>query len=410
MLARLDHSRLLRYAGLFTWAMVGLPLLYSLLSPMPVDYPDEPVGLRAPPWQGWLAYALFGVCYAWLTRALGARRANALDYTLLLILTASAVGVGYFNESGLGSILLMVTACVLPWLLPLPVGIAWLVLSQLALVPVFVRGLNFLPLEALMLSLLYAGFSGFIFVTSLVARQQAQARDEQRRLNAELRATRALLAESARTNERTRISRELHDLLGHHLTALSLNLEVAGHLAQGQAQEHISQAHILAKLLLSDVREAVSRLRDDDAIDMAATLLPLADNVPGLAIAMDMPQPFLLDDPERAHVLLRCTQEIITNALRHAEAQQLRLAYRVDGGMVRLQARDDGRGADAPRTGNGLRGMRERLAAYGGRVEIDTAAGRGFALDIQLPLAEGVLTPATIEPANGPVQAAAVWK
>ena len=86
---------------------------------------------------------------------------------------------------------------------------------------------------------LYIGFSSFVFVTALVARQQAEAREEQRRLNAELRATRALLAESARVNERTRISRELHDLLGHHLTALSLNLEVAGHLSEGRAQEHV---------------------------------------------------------------------------------------------------------------------------------------------------------------------------
>ena len=133
----------------------------------------------------------------------------------------------------------MVAACVLPWLLPLPLGVAWLVLSEFLVVPVFVRWLDMSWLEALMQSLLYAGFSGFVFVTSLVARQQAQAREEQRRLNAELRATRALLAESARINERTRISRELHDLLGHHLTALSLNLEVAGHLTEGKAQEHV---------------------------------------------------------------------------------------------------------------------------------------------------------------------------
>src|SRR5690606_35509497 len=106
----------------------------------------------------------------------------------------------------------------------------------------------------------YVGFTGFAFVTGLVARQQAQAREDQRRLNAELRATRALLAESVRVNERTRISRELHDLLGHHLTALSLNLEIASHLADGAAREHVGQAQTLAELLLSDVREAVSQL------------------------------------------------------------------------------------------------------------------------------------------------------
>ena len=407
MFAHLNHSRLLRYAGLFTWAVIGMPLL--LLSLLPAEQGGGAIASADIGWQAWGAYAAFGLCYGWLTRALGSRRVGAFDYLLLLVLTASAVAISYYSASGLGSILLMVAACVLPWLLPLPLGVAWLVLSEFLVVPVYVRWLDMSWVEALMQSLLYAGFSGFVFVTSLVARQQAQAREDQRRLNAELRATRALLAESARINERTRISRELHDLLGHHLTALSLNLEVAGHLVQGKAQEHVNQAHTLARLLLSDVREAVSRLREDDAaIDMAATLRPLADNVAGLQIAMEMPQPFLLDDPERAHVLLRCTQEIITNAVRHAQAGELRLHYRYDGRLVRLQARDNGRGAEAPVAGNGLRGMRERLAAYGGRVDIDPRPGRGFAVDLRLPLEEGPVVTAPVQ--MGPAEAAVVLK
>jgi signal transduction histidine kinase len=412
MFARLNHSRLLRYAGLFTWAVIGMPLL--LLSLMPADQAalgEEAVATVQIDWQAWLAYVAFGVSYAWITRGLGSRRVVALDYVLLAVLTGSAIAISYYSASGLGSILLVIAACVLPWLLPLSAGVAWLVLSEFLVVPVYVRWLDMSWLEALMQALLYAGFSGFVFVTSLVARQQAQAREEQRRLNAELRATRALLAESARINERTRISRELHDLLGHHLTALSLNLEVAGHLVDGKAQEHVNQAHTLAKLLLSDVREAVSRLRDEDSIDMSATLLPLADHVAGLQIAMEMPQPFRLDDPERAHVLLRCTQEIITNAVRHAQAQALRLGYRQDGRMVHLQARDDGRGAELPTAGNGLRGMRERLAAYGGRVDIRTAPGEGFALDISLPLDDGVIAPApSTRAAIGPAEASVAFK
>ncbi|RZI97827.1 MAG: histidine kinase, partial [Rubrivivax sp.] len=284
MLARLSHTRLLRYAGLFTWAMVGLPLLYSWLGPILDSGVDEELALRPMPWQGWVGYLAFGASYAWLTRGLGSGTRNAGDFVLLVVLTLAALAVSYFNGSGLGSVLLMVAACVLPWLLPLPLGAAWLLASQLAVAPVFIRWLDFPPLEALMQSVLYAGFSGFVFITSLVALQQTQAREEQRRLNAELRATRALLAESARVNERTRISRELHDLLGHHLTALSLNLEVAGHITEGQAQEHVRQAHTLAKLLLTDVREAVSQLRESGAIDLGAALRPLAENVPKLGI------------------------------------------------------------------------------------------------------------------------------
>lgn len=400
MLGRLSHTRLLRYAGLFTWALVGVPLLYTAV------FPGDPDGSQPPQmsWHGWVAYALFGLLYLWLTRAMDGRRIRAADYALLLIMTAAAIAVSYYSFSGLGSILLMVVACVLPWLLPVSVGVAWLVLSQLIVAPIYVIGRDFAWAEALLQSLLYAGFCTFIFVTSLVARQQAQARDDQRRLNAELRATRALLAESARVNERTRISRELHDLLGHHLTALSLNLEVATHLAQGKVHEHVGQAHTLAKLLLSDVREAVSQLRVGGAIDMAATLSPLAENVPGLDVRISVPSPFLLDDAERAHVLLRSTQEIITNAVRHAQAQTLRLDYTLEDDTVRLCASDDGQGSEKYALGNGLRGLRERLASYGGSAEFQTAPGAGFALDIRLPLGEPAATvpPGTetpIEPA-----------
>jgi signal transduction histidine kinase len=384
MLSRFSHTRLLGYAGLFTWAMVGLPLL--LLSLDAVEGGEDAVGPMS--WEGWLSWAVFGASYLWLTRSLGGRRVTLFDHAVLLLLVACAISVGYHNESGLGSILLTVVACLLPWLLPLRLAVVWLIFSQLSMFPVFVFALKFPLLVSVMLSLLYAGFSGFVFVTSLVGRQQNQAREEQRRLNSELRATRALLAESVRVNERTRISRELHDLLGHHLTALSLNLEVATHLVEGKAQSHVAQAHVLAKLLLSDVREAVSQIRDSDAIDLAATLLPLADNVPGLYIDMRLPAPFFVDDPERAHVLLRCTQEIITNVVRHAQATTLDLHYRWQDDGVRLQASDNGRGADHLQAGNGLRGMRERLAAYGGSVEIDTRVGYGFRLNLYLPVGQ----------------------
>lgn len=398
MLTRFDHNRLLRYAGLFTWVVIGLPLL--LLTLPQVDPEAEGSLLVAGGWRAWMAWLIFGGCYAWLTRALGERRVSVLDHTLLVWLTGSAIAISYYSQSGLGSILLMVVACVLPWLLPLWLGVALLVLCEFVIVPVYVQGLGFSWGEAVLQASLYVGFTGFAFVTGLVARQQAQARDEQRRLNAELRATRALLAESVRVNERTRISRELHDLLGHHLTALSLNLEVANHLTTGRAQEHVGQAHTLARLLLSDVREAVSQIRDNDAIDMAATLLPLADNVPGLRIDMVMPRPFLLNDAERAHVLLRCTQEIITNTVRHGHASLLRLQYALERGAVRLVARDDGRGAESANVGNGLRGMRERLAAYAGEVEIETAPGQGFGLRIRLPL-DAALEAMAVIPVSG---------
>ena len=383
MFGRLTHTRLLRYAGLFTWALVGVPLAYTALF-----LEGGGQDLTQPPkmgWQGWLAYLLFGALYIWLTRAMDGRRIRNFDYVLLLMLTGSAIAVSYYSLSGLGSILLMVVACVLPWLLPLSIGVAVLLVSQFAIAPVYVMGQDFELAAALMQSVLYAGFCGFVFVTSLVARQQAQARDDQRRLNSELRATRALLAESARVNERTRISRELHDLLGHHLTALSLNLEVASHLSEGKAQEHVRQAHTLARLLLTDVREAVSQLREGGSIDVGAALRPLAENVPALDIQMQIDEPLTMDDPERAHVLLRCTQEIITNTVRHANAGKLWIGVRRDQGRISIEARDDGDGVETILPGNGLRGMRERLQQYQGTLQVESHPGQGFKLRLSLP-------------------------
>lgn len=399
MLIRLDHTRLLRHAGLFTWAVIGLPLLaLSRPHPAALEGGGEALG-GVVGWSAWLAWLCFGLCYGWLTRDLGQRKVRPADYVLLLVLNASAIAVSFYSASGLGGILLMVAASVLPWTLPLFAGLVVLLVGELMIIPVYMFGIGFSLGDAVMQTVLYLGVTGFVFATSLVGKQQAQARDEQRRLNAELRATRALLAESVRINERTRIARELHDLLGHHLTALSLNLEVAGHLVQGKAQEHVGQAHTLARLLLSDVRDAVSQIRETDRIDMAATLAPLARNVPGLRIELRMPEPFNLDDPERAHVLLRCTQEIVTNAVRHAQATHLSLDFHADARRVRLQARDDGRGAGHFALGNGLRGMRERLAAHGGTLKVDSAPGSGFALDIEMPLVD---VPAAAAP--GPVQ------
>lgn len=382
---RLSHTQLLRYAGLFTWAMVGIPLVLNTWYFPAAD--SAAGGPPAPDMLGpILAFTTFGLAYWLVTRGLGARRPRWYDLVLLAVLTLAAIAVSQLTGTGLGGILLMIVAGVIPWLMPLGAGILWLVLQHVALVPVFIEGQGFTSIEAVLQTALYIGYSSFTFVTGFVAKQQAQAREEQRRLNAELRATRALLAESSRMSERLRISRELHDLLGHHLTALSLNLEVAGHLTEGKALEHVKQSHTLAKLLLTDVREAVSEMREERGLDLTAALRTLAEGVPALSVELELPERLPVDDPERAQVLLRCAQEIITNAVRHASASRLRLKLTAEPGEIRLEARDDGRGGEQPAPGNGLRGMRERLAACGGRVEISTAPGQGFSLDVRLPM------------------------
>ncbi len=387
---KFDHIQLLRYAGLFQYASVGTPFLrYDTLV--------EEVAQRQLPASYvplWLAcYIVFGVVYWYLTSDLGDHGRTpwrrAMQVLLLLVLNAMVVAIGWFSQGGIGALLLAVIAVVLPWLLPLRVAVAWMVLQNFSLVPVFasIREPVFSLADAFLQSSLYLGFIVLAFVTSFVTKRQVEAREEQRRLNAELRATRTLLAESSRMAERMRISRELHDLVGHHLTALSLNLEVASHLVEGKAQEHVRQAQSVARLLLGDVREVVSQLREDDNIDLTQALKNLTEGVPGLDIHLDLPPRFGVDDPKRAQVLLRCAQEIITNTVRHSGASNLWLHFeRTPMREMVVRARDDGRGAGQFRQGNGLIGMRERLAQFGGRLDITTGKGQGFALDASLPL------------------------
>jgi len=383
MRVHLAPTTLLRYAGLFTWVCVGIPMVSTPW------YFDESSGVNRDAQLAWrVCFFGFGACYWYVTARLGQAQRRLRDVAALALLTLCAIGVSLFSDSGLGSILLMVVSGALPWQLPLRVGLGWMALQHLALIPVFAGQPDFRLFDAVLQAFLYVGFSSFVFVTSLVARQQAEARDEQRRLNAELRATRALLAESSRLTERMRISRELHDLLGHHLTALSLNLEVAAHRSEGRARDHVRQAQSLAKLLLTDVREAVSQLREDDALDLGGALRELAADVPGLAIELELPGELGIDDPARANVVLRCAQEAITNAVKHSGATCLRLKVGTEAGGVVVEARDDGRGSDAPRVGNGLRGMRERLEQYGGTLNVDSTPGNGFCLRAWLPLAK----------------------
>ena len=381
---RINHQKLLQFTGLFTWGMVGIPLIYAWQQGVAGNGPlSESLS-------GWVfSFLAFGLLYILVTGNLNIYRRGWRDGTYLFFLTISAIAVSYYSATGLGSVLLMVIAGILPWLLPLSVGMIWLVLSHLMVMPVFIYGPEDLSWwEAMMQSLLYAGFSSFVFATGYVAKLQASARDEQRRLNAELRATRTLLAESSRVGERVRISRELHDLLGHHLTALSLNLEVASHLTEGQAQVHVKQSHSLAKLLLSDVREAVSEMRNGGAIDILATIKPLLESVPQLQIIFESDPVLVIDDAPVAQTILRCVQEILTNTIKHANADKLELTLHKIGKLLILKSQDDGVGVSLTKLGNGLQGMKERVMSMQGDIVIETKPGQGFGICITMPIGD----------------------
>ena len=380
-----DHFKpleLLRYAGLFVWICASIPLLFMpFIYHTPLDR-EHYVG-----W--WILHLVFGLTYWNQVRELPIRSPVWHRLLIVLVLTFSALGVSVTAQSGLGGILLLIVAGLLPWLLPLVPGLSWLA-AQNVLLALFISTIPDVSLaDAALAAGLFLGISLFAFMSSIVALRQHAARDQLRKVNSELRATQALLAENTRIAERVRISRELHDLVGHHLTALTLNLEVATHLAQGKALEHVQQAHSLAKLLLADVREVVSDMREDDKVDLAAAMRALAEGVPEPRIHLDLPDGLALTDPLRAQVLLRCAQEMITNSVRHAQARNLWIRLLLHENAATLTARDDGRGVDKIEAGNGLSGMTERLRQLGGELTVESSPGAGFSLHARVPL-EGV--------------------
>ena len=369
---------LLRFAGLFLWFCAGIPLLL-----MRLIYP-EPLTLEL--YIAWIMlHILFGLVYWNLSEYLPERSSITNRLMYLSLLTGSALGISAVSHSTMGGILLLIVSVVLPWLLSVVPAVSWLIVQNVLLAITINRLPQMSLSDASLEAGLFLGMSMFAFVSSVVVLRQNAARDELRRVNSELQATQSLLAENTRIAERVRIARELHDLVGHHLTALTLNLEVVTHLVDGKVLEHVQQAHSLARLLLADVREVVSDMRRDDMVNLADALHTLIGGVPKPQIHLDLPSEEVMTEPERALVLLRCVQEMITNSVRHAQAGNLwiRLSMTRDG--LAMSARDDGIGADKVAVGNGLLGMAERLKQLGGKLEIESEPGAGFALHAWLP-------------------------
>jgi signal transduction histidine kinase len=228
------------------------------------------------------------------------------------------------------------------------------------------------PGAALLLAPPYLGFQLLAFFAAAGIRRLEAAKD--------------LELENGRLEERLRISRELHDRLGHHLTALNLNLEAA---ARAGDPEAIAAARSVGRTLLSEVRAAVAEIREPERLDLCDALRTLASELPHPRVHVSAPETLALRDPRPALQVLRCAQEIVTNAARHADAQNVWIELAQRDGALELNARDDGRGSPELRPGNGLRGMRERLESAGGSLSVATAEGRGFAVRATLPLRGG---------------------
>lgn len=238
-------------------------------------------------------------------------------------------------------------------------------------------------------SLLYFSFHMFALMASITAYKAEKASQQARALNVELTATRELLSESSKIQERTRIARELHDLLGHHLTALNINLQVASHISShtdtpDDLKKPIDQSYFLAKLLLSDVREAVSVIRDNNKIDISKAIGIIEAAFPNVAITYEGGA-FRSENIELAHDLLRCIQEAVTNAVKHGHADKVSIIDTSTESSVNITITNNGFITQDLVPGNGIKGIQERIRSHQGQVIFDTIEN-GMRIAIEVPI------------------------
>jgi two-component system sensor histidine kinase DesK len=186
-----------------------------------------------------------------------------------------------------------------------------------------------------------------------------------------MRANRALsqaqeeIAAFARTEERARLARDLHDILGHSLTTISLKTGVARRLLEsaetGRAMEEIREVEHLTRQALSDVRTTVSGYRE---VSLSAEIVGARAALRAAGVEADLPHAVDNVVPELQGVFGYVLREAITNVLRHAAAT--RCSVRL--GDTWLEVRDNGRGVGVGVPGTGLKGLAERLAPHRGTV------------------------------------------
>jgi signal transduction histidine kinase len=201
------------------------------------------------------------------------------------------------------------------------------------------------------------------------------------------------VAELSAAQERNRLARDIHDSLGHHLTAISVQLEKADAFRDrdpGASRQAIADARWSARRALEEVRDSVRALRDAP-LSLHDLARHAADDRMRVSVEVDGDEEAL--DPPVRMAVYRAAQEALTNARRHGGASTVSIVADLRGGTASLVVADDGAGLPQPhRDGFGLQGMRERVRLLGGTVAI-ADAGPGVTVTVRIPAEKVPVTP-----------------
>jgi signal transduction histidine kinase len=212
----------------------------------------------------------------------------------------------------------------------------------------------------------------------------------------QLQAYAAQVEQMAILEERNSIAQEIHDSLGHALTALNIQLKVAKNLWDTDPVKSVAAidaAQALGKMAILEVRESVQTLRarlpEPPLSQAIATLVENFQHNTGIQVHLQQEVLAIVPQPVNKTVY-RVLQEALTNVLKHAGATVVEVAVSSNGGQLCLSVQDNGRGFDMERTavGMGLNGMGDRLHRLGGRLQLRSSQGAGCEITVELPLQE----------------------
>jgi two-component system sensor histidine kinase DesK len=317
-------------------------------------------------------------------RSRSSMRDNALLVAQLMLALAGELDLAYFLA--LEAAVMLPRQQALKWLLAIAVTtqIVWLIPAVFGLSPerYFDPLIKHLSNGIMMFAMQFVAFG-----VGLLIAAERRSRITLTAANAQLHATQQLLADTVRAAERQRIARNLHDAIGHHLTALNLHLDLAQRQADAQspAADSLSTARGLAQDLLAEVRTAVSQERQDQPVDLKRTLEAMCQGIPAPRVSLAFGENIVIESAVAAHAVFHAIQEALTNAIRHARASRIDVDVRIEGEQLVARVTDDGIGKPPLADGNGLKGIRERLGALGGSLGENTPSRGGFQLCIALP-------------------------
>jgi two-component system, NarL family, sensor histidine kinase DesK len=323
----------------------------------------------------WLVFAGVYACFLTIYVLLLWHCENRWRWLLLLAMTA--LGAAYYpkNLSAGGGIFIYV-ASLAPFMIP---SLAAATATVIAAALVSAAEGILLHVDA------WAwGTLSFLALTIGMANLVAALR---RAANQRLSLAQEQIEHLAKVAERERIARDLHDVLGHTLSVVVLKSELAGKLIGSdveRARQEIGEVELIARHALGEVREAVRGYR---AEGIGAEIARARRVLEAAGVRLDWEEGTVSLAPAHESVLSLVLREAVTNILRHAGATSCRLELAADGGGTHLSVHDNGHGVIRSE-GNGLRGMRERVEALGGRLDIDSH--QGTLLRVYIPAAIGV--------------------